>query len=361
MSANEKTLIQELKEVLKTKNHPQLLLTKEEQDQIVVYLAKIKDFYSLSSIFDFFGVENAGAQHGRLFFHDSEINSSRDLTEFFRLNKGLLTDLNEKIEKVTIDYSKENYDYIWNQILFLYLKLLENNQHWQSFWEKESRLLDKGKLHKAKHLVCSALCFKLFSVLSANSIEMMSHPTVKTFIKLSNCIDFEDVRKEMRNRLRSEIFEDIKIATMTKKSSKLTYKSLYTKANQDAHFCALSSEEKALAIIAGIADACLGNEAYFKLLMESFVKAKKQFPVDGFNAKIQMIFDELQIKNKIPKKYGKKFQEFCETQDNKSILKKALSLPQLSSVSSTFYHSKKREDFSNDNPILHIHRPGFSE
>ncbi|HFF3630443.1 hypothetical protein OQJ02_09780 [Legionella sp. PATHC032] len=118
MSANENVLMQELKEVLKMKIHPQPLLTKEEQHQIVVYLAEIKEFYNLNSIFDFFGVENCGAQHGRLFFHDSEKNSSRDLTKLFKLNKALLNDLNEKIERVTIEYSKENYDYIWNQIIF---------------------------------------------------------------------------------------------------------------------------------------------------------------------------------------------------------------------------------------------------
>lgn len=226
MSANEKALMQELKEAIKIKTLTQSHLTKEEQHLIVVYLAEIKEFYKLNSIFDFFGVENGGAQHGRLFFHDSENNSSRELTELFRLNKALLNDLNEKIEQVAIEYSKENYDYIWSQIIFSYLKLLEHNQHWQNFWEKESQVLDEAKLNKAKHLVCSAICFKLFSVLSANSIEMMSHPAVKVFIKLSNSINFEDVRKEMRNRLRSEILEDIKIATMTKKNSKLTYKSL---------------------------------------------------------------------------------------------------------------------------------------
>ncbi|ABQ55468.1 hypothetical protein [Legionella pneumophila] len=357
MSANEKALMQELKEAIKIKTLTQSHLTKEEQHLIVVYLAEIKEFYKLNSIFDFFGVENGGAQHGRLFFHDSENNSSRELTELFRLNKALLNDLNEKIEQVAIEYSKENYDYIWSQIIFSYLKLLEHNQHWQNFWEKESQVLDEAKLNKAKHLVCSAICFKLFSVLSANSIEMMSHPAVKVFIKLSNSINFEDVRKEMRNRLRSEILEDIKIATMTKKNSKLTYKSLYAKANQDAHFCALSSEEKALGIIAGVADACPGNDIHFKLLMECIVKAKKQFPVDDFNTKIQTILEELQAKSKLPQKYEKKFQEICETQDNKRILKKTLSLPQLSSVGSTFYHSKKREGFSDENTNSYPHRP----
>lgn len=140
----------------------------------------------------------------------------------------------------------------------------------------------------------------------------MSHPTVKTFIKLSNCIDFEDIRKEMHNRLRSEILEDIKIATVAKKNSKLTYNSLYAKANRDAHFYALNSEEKALTIIAGVADACLGNNIYFKLLMESIVKAKKQFPVEDFNAKIRVILDELQVKNKIPQKYEKNFRSFMK-------------------------------------------------
>lgn len=239
------------------------------------------------------------------------------MTELFRLNKALLNDLNEKIEQVAIEYSKENYDYIWSQIIFSYLKLLEHNQHWQSFWGKESQILDEAKLSKAKHLVCSAICFKLFSVLSANSIEMMSHPAVKVFIKLSNSINFEDIRKEMRNRLRSEIFEDIKIATMTKKNSKLTYKSLYAKANRDAHFCALSSEEKALAIIAGVADACSGNDVHFKLLMESIVKAKKQFPVDDFNAKVQAILEELQAKNKPPQKYEKNFRKFVKLKPTK--------------------------------------------
>ncbi|HGF0803958.1 TPA: hypothetical protein ACF71I_002551, partial [Legionella pneumophila] len=72
MSANEKALMQELKEAIKIKTLTQSHLTKEEQHLIVVYLAEIKEFYKLNSIFDFFGVENGGAQHGRLFFHDSE-------------------------------------------------------------------------------------------------------------------------------------------------------------------------------------------------------------------------------------------------------------------------------------------------
>ncbi|TIE16868.1 hypothetical protein DIZ73_20160, partial [Legionella pneumophila] len=62
-------------------------------------------------------------------------------------------------------------------------------------------------------------------------------------------------------------------------------------------------------------------------------------------------------KNKLPQKYEKKFQEICETQDNKRILKKNLSLPQLASVGSTFYHSKKREGSSDENTSSYPHRP----
>lgn len=55
MSANEKALMQELKEAIKIKTLAQSHLTKEEQHLIVVYLAEIKEFYKLNSIFDFLG------------------------------------------------------------------------------------------------------------------------------------------------------------------------------------------------------------------------------------------------------------------------------------------------------------------
>ncbi|CZG00314.1 hypothetical protein SC407_00255 [Legionella pneumophila serogroup 1] len=54
MSANEKALMQELKEAIKIKTLAQSHLTKEEQHLIVVYLVEIKEFYKLNSIFDFF-------------------------------------------------------------------------------------------------------------------------------------------------------------------------------------------------------------------------------------------------------------------------------------------------------------------
>ena len=267
---------------------------------------------------------------------------SQALTRQFGSNKFLLENLKEKIRQVPEKYSSDNYIFIWNQILLPYLNELEPNRLWQSFWQEESRILNVNKIHKAKKQVVSALTFKLFSELSRQSVEVLECAGRNTFVKLANCLDYNEISIEMRGTLCAKVLAGIQIAENEKNSSQLKHKFLLKKIKSDVRSGALTEEEIYLVIIEGVAKACLDNSVHFKLLTKSIDKARKKFPAESISEGIKTIFGQLHIKN-VPEKYERKLKEFYAVQDERKKLLKTLSLPQLSQLPAALYYSDTKK------------------
>ncbi|QDP72568.1 hypothetical protein FOG18_08390 [Legionella israelensis] len=346
MSINQKILIQELQKKLKDRKISQPLLTENEQNQMVDYLSQVKKTFNLPSVLSFFGNEDEGAQHGRLFFHDSEIDLSRELTEQFGSNDFLLANIKEKIREIPEEYSMENYAFIWNEILLPYLKELEQNRRWQNFWQEEAVTLNVDEVRIAKKRVVSALTFKLFSELVRQSPEVWDYSARTTFVELANCINFKDTQVKMRSRLCAEVLSYVQSVEDKKNSSQLNHKSLLKKITKDPRSYALTEEEIYLVIIEGVAKACQNNNRHFKLLIKSIERAQKKFPSENFKEDIKAILGQLPF-NEIPGKYKEKLKELYENQEEKEV--SLSTLPQLSSVHSTFYYSNKKRELSEKN------------